>query len=56
MFNVQLEQIFTKTLLKDSFLEISSKSSGLDEVSYNEFKINLSKSNAKRTSNRFYKR
>ena len=43
MFNVQLEQIFTDQKIKDSFLEISSKSKGLDEVSYNEFSTNLSK-------------
>lgn len=43
MFNVQLEQIFTEQKIKDSFLEISSKSKGLDEVSYNEFSTNLSK-------------
>lgn len=43
MFNVQLEQIFTDQKIKDSFLEISSKSKGLDEVSYNEFRTNLSK-------------
>ncbi len=43
MFTIPLEQIFTTTNLKDSFLEISSKSTGLDEVSYNEFKKDLSK-------------
>ncbi len=43
MFNIQLEQIFTEKKLKDSFLEISSKSSGIDEVSYNEFKKDFSK-------------
>lgn len=43
MFTIPLEQIFTTSNLKDSFLEISSKSTGLDEVSYNEFKKDLSK-------------
>jgi group II intron reverse transcriptase/maturase/CRISPR-associated endonuclease Cas1 len=43
MFTIPLEQIFTTANLKDSFLEISSKSTGLDEVSYNEFKKDLSK-------------
>ena len=43
MFTIPLEQIFSTQNLKDSFLEISSKSSGLDEVSYNEFKKELSK-------------
>ena len=43
MFNVQLEEIFNNQSLKDSFLEISSNSSGLDEISYSEFKKDLSK-------------
>ena len=43
MFTIPLEQIFTTSNLKDSFLEISSKSTGLDEVSYNEFKKDFSK-------------
>lgn len=43
MFTIPIEQIFTSQKLKDSFLEISSKSTGLDEVSYNEFKKELSK-------------
>jgi group II intron reverse transcriptase/maturase/CRISPR-associated endonuclease Cas1 len=43
MFTIPLEQIFSTQNLKDSFLEISSKSTGLDEVSYNEFKKELSK-------------
>lgn len=43
MFTIPLEQIFSNQNLKDSFLEISSKSTGLDEVSYNEFKKELSK-------------
>ena len=43
MFTPQLDQIFNIQTLKDSFLEISSKSTGLDEVSYNEFKKDLSK-------------
>ena len=43
MFTIPLEQIFSTQNLKDSFLEISSKSTGLDEVSYNEFKNDLSK-------------
>ena len=38
MFTIPIDQIFTSQKLKDSFLEISSKSTGLDEVSYNEFK------------------
>ena len=42
MFLSTLEHIFTKQNLKDSFLEISSKSTGIDEISYNEFKSNLS--------------
>ena len=42
MFLSTLEHIFTKQNLKDSFLEISSKSTGIDEISYNEFKTNLS--------------
>ena len=43
MFTPQLDQIFNIQTLKDSFLEISSKFTGLDEVSYNEFKKDLSK-------------
>ena len=43
MFTIPIDQIFTSQKLKDSFLEISSKSTGLDEVSYNEFKKELSK-------------
>ncbi|MCT7482476.1 CRISPR-associated endonuclease Cas1 [Aliarcobacter cryaerophilus] len=43
MFTPQIDQIFNIQTLKDSFLEISSKSTGLDEVSYNEFKKDLSK-------------
>lgn len=43
MFTIPIEQIFSTQNLKDSFLEISSKSTGLDEVSYNEFKKDLSK-------------
>lgn len=43
MFTIPIEQIFSTQNLKDSFLEISSKSTGLDEVSYNEFKNDLSK-------------
>lgn len=43
MFTIPLEQIFSTQNLKDSFLEISSKSTGLDEVSYNEFKKELSR-------------
>lgn len=43
MFTTQLEHIFNKQNLKNSFLEISSNSSGLDEVSYKEFKKELSK-------------
>ena len=43
MFTIPIEQIFTQSKIKDSFLEISSKSSGLDEVSYNEFKTDFSK-------------
>ena len=43
MFLSTLEHIFTKQNLKDSFLEISSNSSGLDEISYSEFKKDLSK-------------
>ena len=43
MFTIPIDQIFTSQKLKDSFLEISSKSIGLDEVSYNEFKKELSK-------------
>ncbi len=43
MFTIPLEQIFTQSKIKDSFLEISSKSTGLDEVSYNEFKNDFSK-------------
>ena len=38
MFTVQLEQIFTQEKLQEAFLEISSKSTGLDEVSYSAFK------------------
>ena len=37
MFTIQLEQIFTHEKLKEAFLEISSKSTGLDEVSYKAF-------------------
>jgi len=43
MFSSSLEHIFTEQNLKDSFLEISSNSSGLDEISYSEFKKDLSK-------------
>lgn len=43
MFTQQLEHIFTKPNLKESFGEISSNSSGLDEVSYDEFKKEFSK-------------
>jgi group II intron reverse transcriptase/maturase/CRISPR-associated endonuclease Cas1 len=43
MFTIPIEQIFSAQNLKDAFLEISSKSTGLDEVSYNEFKKELSK-------------
>jgi group II intron reverse transcriptase/maturase/CRISPR-associated endonuclease Cas1 len=43
MLNTQIEQIFTKQNLENSFLEISSNSTGLDEVSYKEFKKDLSK-------------
>lgn len=43
MFTIPLEQIFTEQKIKDSFLEVSSKSTGLDEVSYNEFKKDFSK-------------
>ena len=43
MFPIPIEQIFSAQNLKDAFLEISSKSTGLDEVSYNEFKKELSK-------------
>src|SRR5574344_1185333 len=43
MFSIKLEEIFNKQSLKDSFLEISSNSSGLDEISYSEFKKDLSK-------------
>ena len=43
MFSIPIEQIFTEKKLTDSFLEISSKSTGLDEISYNEFKNQFSK-------------
>ncbi|WP_418179154.1 CRISPR-associated endonuclease Cas1 [Aliarcobacter lanthieri] len=43
MFTNQLEQIFTKNSLKEAFLDISSKSTGLDEISYKEFKSDFSK-------------
>ena len=43
MFTIPLEQIFTTQKLKDSFLEISSKSSGLDEISYDEFRRDFNK-------------
>lgn len=43
MFTSTLDQIFTTQNLKNSFLEISSKSYGIDEISYNEFKKELSK-------------
>jgi len=43
MFTQQLEHIFTKSNLKEAFSEISSKSSGLDGISYNEFKKEFSK-------------
>ena len=43
MFTTQLEHIFTEQNFKDAFLEISSKSYGLDDVSYKEFKSAFSK-------------
>lgn len=43
MFTSTLDQIFTSQNLKNSFLEISSKSHGLDEISYFEFKQDLAK-------------
>ncbi len=42
MFTISLEQIFTKQKLKNAFAEISSTSNGLDEMSYKNFKKNLS--------------
>jgi group II intron reverse transcriptase/maturase/CRISPR-associated endonuclease Cas1 len=41
MFTQQLEHIFTKSNIKEAFGQISSKSSGLDEISYKEFQQNL---------------
>jgi len=43
MFTQQLEHIFTKSNVKEAFSEISSKSSGLDGVSYSEFQKEFSK-------------
>lgn len=43
MFTTSLDQIFTTQNLKNSFLEITSKSYGLDDISYFEFKKELSK-------------
>lgn len=43
MFTTQLEHIFTKENFKLAFSEVSAKSSGLDEISYGEFKNSLSK-------------
>lgn len=43
MLTTQLEHIFTKENFKNAFSEISSKSNGLDDISYAEFKSNFSK-------------
>lgn len=43
MFTTQLEHIFTKENFKNAFSEISSKSNGLDDISYAEFKSDFSK-------------
>lgn len=43
MYTVALEHIFTKENFKNAFSEISSKSNGLDEITYAEFKSDFSK-------------
>lgn len=43
MYTVALEHIFTKENFKNAFSEISSKSNGLDDISYAEFKSDFSK-------------
>ena len=43
MFNEQFNHIFTKEKLKYAFDDISKNTKGLDEISFKEFKSNLSK-------------
>src|SRR3989338_2994 len=43
MYTPSLEHIFTHENFKTAFSEISSKSSGLDDISYAEFKGDFSK-------------
>lgn len=46
MFTAQLEHIFTKEHFNNAFNEISSNSSGLDDISYKEFQKEFAKNTA----------